>query len=85
VGAWLGAPGGLVRADGTPKPAYAALRSLVKGAWWLPPTTARTDEHGRLRIDAFAGDFRLTAGGDTAELTLPVGEEATSVALPRRS
>lgn len=76
-GAWLGAPCGLVRADGTPKPAYAALRGLIKDAWWLPPTTVRTDEHGRLQIDAFAGDFRLTVGGDTTELTLPAGDIST--------
>lgn len=82
-GAWLGAPCGLVRADGTPKPAYAALRGLVKDAWWLPPTTTRTDEHGRIRVDAFAGDFRFTAGVGTGELTLPVGEQAGSVTLVR--
>ncbi|MFA6299708.1 MAG: endo-1,4-beta-xylanase, partial [Nocardioides sp.] len=34
-GAWLGAPAGLVRADGTQKPAYDALRHLVKDEWWL--------------------------------------------------
>jgi endo-1,4-beta-xylanase len=82
-GAWLGAPCGLVHADGTPKPAYDALRGLIKDAWWLSPTTARTDEHGRIHVDAFAGDFRLTAGGDTGELTLPAGEQAGSVTLGR--
>jgi endo-1,4-beta-xylanase len=30
-GAWLGAPGGPVRADGTAKPSFHALRSLIKG------------------------------------------------------
>ena len=45
-GAWLGAPAGLVRADGTPKPAYDALRRLVKDEWWLAPTTLRTSVDG---------------------------------------
>ena len=84
-GAWLGAPCGLVRADGTPKPAYEALHGLVKGAWWLPPTTARTDEQGRVEIDAFAGEFRLTADGETTELALPAGDQTRSVSLARRS
>lgn len=80
-GAWLGAPCGLVRADRTPKPAYEALKGLIKGEWWLPPTTARADENGRLEIDAFAGDFRLGAGGGTADLTLPAGDQERSIAL----
>jgi endo-1,4-beta-xylanase len=41
-GAWLGAPAGLVRADGTRKPAYDALRGLVKGGGSLPPGCGRT-------------------------------------------
>ncbi len=35
AGAWLGAPVGLVRADGTRKPSYDALRQLVEDEWWV--------------------------------------------------
>ncbi|MFC8732599.1 endo-1,4-beta-xylanase [Luteimicrobium sp. NPDC057192] len=60
--AWLGAPSGLVRRDGTPKPAYDALRGLVRGQWWLPPTTVRTDDDGTLEVRGFAGRYAVSAG-----------------------
>ncbi|MBC7292353.1 MAG: endo-1,4-beta-xylanase [Actinotalea sp.] len=69
-GAWLGAPAGLVRADGTPKPAFEALRDLVRRDWWLPPTTARTDDAGRLTVGAWAGEYRVTARGATTDVAL---------------
>jgi hypothetical protein len=70
AGAWLGAPAGLLRADGSHKPAYDALRELVRGDWWLAPTRLRTDAEGRIRISGFLGDYRVTAGGATAAFAI---------------
>ena len=69
-GGWLNAPTGLVRVDGSPKPAYERLHALVKGEWWLPPTAMRTDDDGRLRVSGFLGDYEVAWRGRTARFTL---------------
>lgn len=81
-GGWLGAPGGFVRRDGSPKPAYEELHKLIKGEWWLAPTTMVTDAHGRLRVRGFPGEYELTVGDATASFRLEApGEAAVEVAL----
>jgi GH35 family endo-1,4-beta-xylanase len=69
-GQWLNAPSGLLRRDGTPKPAYEALHRLVKGDWWLPPTTLRTGDDGTLHFSGFLGDYTLLSRGRTVGLHL---------------
>ncbi|WP_368665898.1 hypothetical protein [Cryobacterium sp. Y62] len=66
AGAWLGAPIGLVRADGTPKPSCQALHGLVKGEWWLAPTTVVTDADGRITVKGFSGEYQLSSGASFA-------------------
>jgi endo-1,4-beta-xylanase len=80
-GAWLGAPAGLVRLDGTPKPAYDALAGLVKGEWWLAPTEMRTDAAGTVPVRGFFGDYTVTAGAGSAAFTVSPGQASTSVTL----
>jgi len=79
---WLHAPAGLVRADYTPKPSFEAMKSLIKGAWWLAPTEMVTDAAGRVRFNGWLGDYELTAGGKSATFSLDkTGAEARAVDL----
>jgi endo-1,4-beta-xylanase len=81
-GAWLGAPAGLVRLDGTPKPAYDALAALIKGEWWLAPTDRRTDSSGMVTVRGFFGDYSVTAGGESATFAVTPGRREATVTLP---
>ena len=77
AGAWLGAPIGLVRADGSRKPGYDALHELIKGEWWLPPTTVRTDERGRFRLRGFTGDYEVARAGTSARSAICLAQQQT--------
>ncbi len=81
-GAWLGAPVGLLRADGSRKPSYDALHALLKGEWWFAPTTVVTDADGVARVHGFAGDYRVRVG-DAAEVvvSIPVGETTATITV----
>jgi endo-1,4-beta-xylanase len=81
AGAWLGAPIGLLRADGSPKPSYTALEGLIKGEWWLPPTQLRTDGEGRVNVRGFFGDYQVSTGDGQAAFAVRAGAPALTVTL----
>jgi endo-1,4-beta-xylanase len=61
-GGWLNAPAGLIRRDGSIKPAYEELMKLIKGEWWLSPTQFRTDAQGQVQLNCFLGEYQLCVG-----------------------
>lgn len=69
-GNWLNAPAGLIRKDGTTKPAYDELLKRIKGEWWLPATQMTTDANGLLNLSAFAGEFEITFKGQHKAFSL---------------
>ena len=80
---WLHAPSGLVRSDYSPKASFEAVKSLIKGAWWLPPTEMVTDAEGRLRFNGWLGEYDVKAAGRTATFSLDsAGPAACKVNLP---
>ena len=62
-GGWLNAPAGLIRKDGSTKPAYEELLKLVKGEWWTASTKLATDSNGKTRFSGFLGEYELTYSG----------------------
>lgn len=63
-GSWLGAPGGLIRKDGSAKPVYEELLKLIKKEWWTGEKTLCTDGEGNVSFEGFFGDYRLTYAGE---------------------
>ncbi len=74
--AWLGAPVGLVRSDGSRKPSYDALRALIKDEWWQAPAVRRTDADGFLEVGGFNGTYAVDADGSSVSVEVD-GVDAT--------
>ncbi len=73
-GAWLGAPVGLLRTDGTRKPSYDALHALLREDWWMPATTLVTNSDGEVVVEGFAGDYALRVGSELVPIVVERGE-----------
>jgi endo-1,4-beta-xylanase len=81
-GHWLNAPAGLLRRNGSSKPAYDELLKLIKGEWWIGPTHFATDEHGKIWFSGFLGDYELTHQGKQTSFELtPKGAPAIEIRL----
>jgi endo-1,4-beta-xylanase len=79
-GGWLNAPAGLLRKNGSSKPAYDELLKLVKGEWWIGPTRFFTDENGKIEFRGFLGDYDLTCEGKQRSFSIPK-ESAPSIEI----
>ena len=77
---WLGAPGGLVRADGTRKPAYDTLEGLIRGEWWVAPTEHVVGVDGRIPVSGWGGCYRIEGPAGSAKVTVEAGQSATATA-----
>jgi GH35 family endo-1,4-beta-xylanase len=65
-GAWLGAPVGLLRKDGSPKPSYERLDRLINQEWRTRGEFT-TDAGGRVTVPgAYEGHYRITSGTGAA-------------------
>jgi endo-1,4-beta-xylanase len=59
-GQWLGAPGGLLRRNGTAKPAYNKLMDLIHKEWWTHIQPGVTGQNGNFRAEPlFFGDYDI--------------------------
>jgi endo-1,4-beta-xylanase len=67
-GAFMGAPDGLLRADGTPKPAYNRLANLIRKEWWTN-SSSLCDQKGITTTVAFFGDYKVTVRDDKGHIT----------------
>ena len=68
-GAWMGVPAGLIGNDLSTKPAYDALKKLVKETW-TTNETLKTDAEGKAALRAYRGTYQV-------EITLPDGKKQT--------
>ncbi len=61
-GAWLNAPSGVIRRDGSLKPSYEILHHLIKEEWHTEYDT-QTDENGFVCIEGYKGKYEISCNG----------------------
>lgn len=71
-GAWLNAPSGVIRKDGSLKPSYNRLHHLIKEEWHTELDTT-TDADGYITIEGYKGKYEISAGNKKAALVLSKG------------
>ena len=72
-GGWLNAPAGLIRKDGSSKPAYDELLKLLKGEWWVSPTKLTTDNEGKIQFTGCFGNYEVRMEGNRRPFSINAG------------
>jgi len=66
---WLGAPVGVLRKDGTPKPSFEVLDNLINTKWRTKGSYT-TDDNGKIVItNAFEGEYSIKVGPKVLKVT----------------
>ena len=79
-GAWLGAPAGLLRLDGSRKPSFDALKQRIRGDWHTS-LEMMTDENGKCIVEGFRGKYELRCDEMSAEFMLAKQKETEEINL----
>ena len=79
-GQWLNAPAGLIRKDGSRKPAYDAMWQRVNRDWHTD-VTLTTDENGAIDLEGFKGLYDIECLGKKASAELDEGSGDIVVTL----
>lgn len=81
-GGWLKAPSGLLTADSQIKPAYEALRHLIKDEWWTKAAGLVTDDSGSVTVTGFIGDYEADIKGMKVKIHVDKDESPCEITLP---
>lgn len=79
-GAWLNAPSGVIRKDGSLKPAYERLHHLIKEEWHTN-LELKTDKNGFADIEGFKGKYELLTGSQKSTFTLAKNTDTIKIKL----
>lgn len=79
-GAWLNAPSGVIRKDGSLKPSYERLHHLIKEEWhtFLSLTT---DANGYVEVTGFKGEYEADVNGSKGKFVLTSSKNEGKVVL----
>ena len=79
-GAWLNAPSGVIRKDGSLKPSYHALHRLIKEEW-NTEVVVHTDENGEMELEGFKGKYQLEGAGYQGTMQLKNQQACSDVSV----
>ena len=79
-GAWLNAPSGVIRKDGSLKPSYHRLHKLIKEEWHTSLELV-TDANGYIDVTGFKGKYEVTGAHGKGVFTLAANAPDVKVTL----
>ena len=79
-GAWLNAPSGVIRKDGSLKPSYHRLHKLIKEEWHTSLELV-TDAKGYIDVTGFKGKYEVTGAHGKGVFTLAANAPDVKVTL----